>query len=230
MNGGYAMPDTEQIVLWLEKEKYDALAQRLMTLGIESVKQEIERLIEQRYEQVVPKEQREQIETQLQEGRKQSDREREAARRYSAVRITEGGISRYFETDNTDMLYHACNLRDQLRGRHGENTLTQEYEREHKTEIDAARFQQYQDSIGHSKNLIGLYDINLDDGVFTMWNPATGQSASYTAKDVSTAAYYAWRNSSRLYRYREQIFLQRLDGRELAGAEPEQEDGPRLEM
>ena len=157
-------------------------------------------------------------------------REREAARRYSAVRITEGGLSRCFETDNMDMLSHAYTLRRHLRGEHGASTLAQEYAQKRNTEIDTARFQQHQASIGHSKNLTGLYDINLDDGLFTMWNPETGQMASHTVKDVSTAAYFASRSASRFDKYKAQIFLVRLDGKKLTDTEPEPEDGPKLEM
>lgn len=224
------MPDAEQIVIWLEKVKYDALQEALKALGVDSVEQEMERLLRQRYEQLVPKEQREQIDIQLKEEIEQDEREREAARRYSAVRITEGGFSRYFETDNMEMLSHAHALRRQMRGEHSKTTLAQVYEKDCGTEIDAARFQQHQASIGHSKNLTGLYDINLDDGLFTMWNPETRQPASYTAKDVSTAAYYASRSSTRFDKYRVQIFQERLSGKELANADPELEGGPKLEL
>ncbi len=224
------MPASMEVLVWLEQREYDALKKALQASGIDSVEREAERLLRQRYKQLVPKEQREQIEEQLQEEMEQEAREREAARRYSAVRITEGGLSRCFETDNMDMLSHAYTLRRHLRGEHGASTLAQEYAQKRNTEIDTARFQQHQASIGYSKNLTGLYDINLDDGLFTMWNPETGQMASHTVKDVSTAAYYASHNSSRFDKYKVLIFLERLDGKKLTDTEPKQEDGPKLEM
>lgn len=224
------MPASTEVAVWLEKRVYDALEQALKESGTDSVEQETERLLRQRYEQVVSKEQREQIKLLLQREREQDEREREAARRYTAVRITEGGNSRYFEEDNTNALVHAYALRRHLRDEHEGNTLAQKYERYHKIEIDAVRFEQHQAAFGHSENLTGLYDINLDDGIFTIWHPETGQQASYTIKDISTAAYYAWRSSFSPYKYRERIFFERLAGKELLDAKPEQEDGLQLEM
>ena len=160
----------------------------------------------------------------------QEAREREAARRYSAVRITEGGLSRCFEADNMDMLSHAYALRRHLRGEYGESTLAQEYELGRSIEIDNARYEQHQSAFGHLKNLTGLYDIDLDKGVFTLWNPETGQPASYATKDVSTAAYFASRSASRFDKYKAQFFLDRLDGKELTDAEVEQENVPKLDM
>ena len=224
------MPASMEVLVWLEQREYDALKKALQASGIDSVEREAERLLRQRYEQLVPKEQREQIEAQLQKEMELETREREAARRYSAVRITEGGISRYFEADNMDMLSHAYALRRHLRGEYGESTLAQEYELGRSIEIDNARYEQHQSAFGHSKNLTGLYDIDLDNGVFTLWNPETGQPASYATKDVSTAAYFASRSASRFDKYKAQIFLDRLDGKELTDTEPEPEDGPKLEM
>lgn len=130
------MPASVEVLVWLERREYDALKQALQASGIDSVEREAERLLRQRYEQLVPKEQREQIDEQLQKEIEQEAREREAARRYSAVRITEGGLSRCFETDNMDMLSHAYTLRRHLRGEHGASTLAQEYAQKRNTEID----------------------------------------------------------------------------------------------
>ena len=224
------MPASMEVLVWLEQREYDALKQALQASGIDSVEREAERLLRQRYEQLVPKEQREQIEEQLQEEMEQETREREADRRYSAVRITEGGLSRYFEADNMDMLSHAYALRRHLRGEHGESTLAQEHALGRSFETDAAQFQQHQVAFGRSENLTGLYDIDLDNGVFTLWNPETGQPASYETKDVSTAAYYAQRCSSRFQKYKIQVFLEHLEGKELGNAELKQVDGLQMEM
>lgn len=224
------MPASMEVLVWLEQKEYDALKQALQASGIDSVEQEAERLLRQRYEQLVPKEQREQIEEQLQEEMVQEAREREAARRYSTVRITEGGCSRCFEADNMDMLSHAYALRRHLRGEHGESTLAQEYALGRSFETDAAQFQQHQVAFGRSENLIGLYDVDLDNGTFTMWNAESGQPTSYAVKDVSTAAYYAQRCSSRFEKYKIQVFLEHLEGKELGNAELKQVDGLQMEM
>lgn len=218
------MPSSIDILIWLEQREYDALEQALH----DSVEREAERLLRQRYEQIVPKETQEQIEAQLQKEREQAEREREAARRYSAVRITEDGLSRYFEADNMDMLSHAYALRRHLRGEHSESTLAQKYALGRSIEIDDVVFRQRREALGRSPNVTGAFEINLDVGTFTTWDRATGQSTSYSVESISTAAYYAIRSKS-IPLAKELIFSERLKGKELS-TEPEQEDGPKLEM
>lgn len=218
------MPASVEVLVWLERREYDALKQALQASGIDSVEREAERLLRQRYEQLVPKEQREQIEEQLQKDTEQEAREREAARRYSAVRITEGGLSHCFEADNMDMVSHAFALSRYLQGEYSASTLAQEYTLSHNIKIDDAVFCQYREALGKSPNVTGAFEINLDAGTFTTWDRATGQPTSYSIKSISTAIHYAVRSKSLPF-----LFEERLKGKELP-ADPEQEDGPKLEM
>lgn len=67
------MPASVEVLVWLERREYDALKQALQASGIDSVEREAERLLRQRYEQIVPNETQEQIET-LQKEREQAER------------------------------------------------------------------------------------------------------------------------------------------------------------
>ena len=90
------MPNSIEITAWLYEQQYNALAKCLRALGVESVNKEAERLIFERYQQLVPKEEQDKIENELREKIAAKEKQREESRRFGLIKIIENGSVRCF--------------------------------------------------------------------------------------------------------------------------------------
>ncbi len=76
-----------------------------------------------------------------------------------------------------------------------------------------------------SRNITGLCDIDLDSGLFHTARHLNGW-ATFSIKDVTAAAYHAYRKDYRTNDDMWRIFLDHLDGREITDQAP----GMRMDM
>lgn len=75
-----------------------------------------------------------------------------------------------------------------------------------------------------SNNITGLCDINLDSGVFHTVRHLNGW-ASFNIKDVTAAAYHAYRKEYRSNDDMWKIFLDHLDGKQITASTPKETGG-----
>lgn len=212
------MPSTTEIATWLYSKEYDALDQAFKRIGAGSIEKATQNALYSWYHQFVSAEQQKQIEIELHEQLVAEQKAREEVKRYSAICITEGGLSHYFETETfTCMRSNAQILRQYLRNemRNSMETLSQSYGNNCAVEINAVTFQHDLEAFGISKNVVGVFDIDIDAGTFTSWDHETGHPSTYALKDVSTAVFHAMRNSRRNFWEKDCIFKENLIGKEL---------------
>lgn len=157
------MPSTIEISAWLYELQYNALDRALKQCGAGSIEQELQRLIDARYNELIPAEQKRQIEQELRRQEEAERIEREKARRYSVLRITENGVARNFELeDYKDMRSLAVAVRRYLRQ---ESYMQLESFAEHfedEPEIDNHVFFKRQAAFGSSPNITGVFEVDLD--------------------------------------------------------------------
>lgn len=207
---------SEQIVLWLDEPKYDALQRILRERGtdLEAVMQA---RLEAYYRETVPIEEQTRI-NQAQEAERLAEAEaREAKRQFTVYRVREGGQTTCFESELClDEARSAARLRTYLREKTaGEAGLYADRPQQVRA-IDGELFDHraagYQ--AGDEKNH-GVLDIDMDAGTFAFLDREQGWR-SYAIKDTSAAAYHAFRRQGRSDQRALLVFREKLQGKELS--------------
>lgn len=219
---------SEQIVLWLEEPKYQALARVLEERG-EDVEAVMQAKLNELYEQTVPVQERIEIDDLIDADRLASARAAEATRRFSAFRIVEGNRWDFFETEREmDFLMAASHLRRYLRGNFPPGqTLSETFAKADHLDFDGfdCRITEYMDG---REQIRGVFQIDIERQIFSSLDREQGWR-EYDMGDVSTAAYYARKKDHRPEAEAQRIFYERLEGKELT-RQPTQEAGPQLGM
>jgi hypothetical protein len=136
--------------------------------------------------------------------------------------ITENGVEHHFESDyGMDMLQTAWQIRMYLRGDSEKKPENFAAVFNDAIPIDAQRFDEHVgELLDDSKNIAGAFDIDFDKQEVSGVHRFDGWK-TYSMKDISAAAYQAYRKEYRPWDERWRAFLERLDGREItAGHEP----------
>lgn len=209
---------SEQIVLWLDEPKYDALQHILRERGtdLEAVMQA---RLEAYYRETVPIEEQTRI-NQVQEADRLAEAEaREANRRFTVYRVREGGQTTCFESELClDEARSAARLRTYLRekttGGAGLYADRPQQVRAIDGELFDRRAAGYQ---AGDEKIHGVLDIDMDAGTFAFLDREQGWR-SYAIKDTSAAAYHAFRRQGRSDRRALLVFREKLQGRELPPA------------
>ncbi len=221
------MGDTS-IELWIDQHQYNALESILTKRGtnIETVMQA--RLMEF-YRQTVPELERTDINNRIEGERLAAERRAAEQRLFSVFRITEKGSTVCLECDHAfDFLQAANQTRRYLRQKMDPQPNTfAEYYLQAGTLISEERFHELVgEHIEGSRNITGLCDIDLDNGLFHTTRHLNGW-ASFNLKDVTTAAYHAYRKEYRTNDDMWRIFLDHLDGKQITESAPKEIDGHR---
>lgn len=209
------MGDTS-IELSLNRHQYNAL-ERILTersTNIETVMQA--RLIEL-YRQTVPEQERVDINNQIESERLAAEQREAELRRFSVFRITEKGATICLECNHAlNFMQAAYQARRYLRQEMDPPTRAfAEYFLRNGTQISEEKFSALVgERIEGRHNITGLCDINLDSGMFHTAHHLNGW-ASFHLKNVTTAAYHAYRKSYCSNDNMWRIFLDYLDGRQI---------------
>ena len=220
------MGDTS-IELWINQHQYKALERILTECGtsIETVMQA--RLMEF-YRQTVPELERLDINNRIEGERLAAERRAAEQRRFSVFRITENGSAICLECEHAfDFLQAAHQTRHYLRGEMDPQpeTLAEYYLRAGSPISEEKFSDRVGERIEGSRNITGLCEIDLDSSLFHTARHLNGW-ATFSIKDVTTAAYHAYRKDYRTHDDMWRIFLDHLDGREIT----EQAPGMRMDM
>lgn len=212
------MGDTS-IELWMNRHQYDALERILTERGTNIVTVMQTRLIEL-YSQTVPEHERVDINNRIESERLATERLEAEQRRFSVFRITEKGSTVCLECNHALEFMQAANqarryLRQEMDPQPG---AFADYFLRDGTVISEEKFSELVgERIEGSHNITGLCDIDLDSGMFHTACHSEGW-ASFQLKDVTTAAYHAYRKGYRSYDDMWRIFLDHLDGRQITEA------------
>lgn len=214
------MGDTS-IELCINRHQYDALERILMECGtnIETVMQA--RLIEL-YHQTVPEQERVDINNQIENERLAAEQLDAELRRFSVFRVTENGSTRRLECEHAfDYMQAANQVRRYLRQEMDpQPDAFADYFLRAGTLISEGKYNDLvRERIEGSHNITGLCDIDLDSGRFHTVLRQDGW-VTFDIKDVTTAAYHAYRKGYRSNDDMWKIFLDRLDGRQITEAFP----------
>lgn len=210
------MSHSHEIALWIDAEKYEALAKQLEKQG-KSLEQTVAEMIKKLYDDVVPVDQRREITKRAEEERRQQEKEKAAQRRYALFKITKNGSSISFEDEfYTESFSVALLLRRFLRGENdiGDNFFngTPKAENIYRTTVPLDKYDEQASLFTGDKHILRVFDIDLDHGYFSIGDRQRG-CTTYRTGDVSTAAYYAGKAESRNAGWREKELFRRLEGK-----------------
>lgn len=201
-----------EITLWVDERWCKALEKHLLDGTVaEKLEEHIDELVNQLPENVY-----ERISSEIWQEREQARMDAEAARRFAVLHVTENGESTYFVAEeNLEMLQAAARLRSYTR-KPPENSparFTGMFSRGEK--ISREQFQTYvNERLENTGRVTGAFDIDLDRGRFDSLHIMDGWQC-FRIQDISTAAYFAMKKSGVSQDTRWQVFLDRLDGKQL---------------
>ena len=201
--------NSKPLEIWLDERWYEALSQHLEN---ETVEEKLDNYLDELISQL-PEHVREKISGEIRAEDQQRQQELEASRRYSAFRVTEGGITEHFRTEKAvEMLVSASYVRRWLRQTErrpfqemlsgGENISAEEFG------------QMAAGCVEGDRKITGVYDVDLDTKEFSAVRPIHGW-ITYRLKDVSTASWHSYRTGSYDRERREARFMEKLTGREI---------------
>jgi hypothetical protein len=212
------MGDTS-IELRINRHQYDAL-ECILTMRGTNTETVIQEQLMELYRQTVPEQERVNIDNQIESERLAAERLEAELRRFSVFRITEKGSVVCLECNHPlNFMQSAYQARRYLRHEMDPQPGTfAEYFLTGGTLISEEKFSVLMgERIEGSQNITGLFDIDLDSRMFHTAHHLNGW-ASFRLKDVTTAAYYAYRKSYCSNDNMWKIFLDYLDGRQIAEA------------
>jgi len=207
--------DSREICIWTDKRWYAALSSQLGEGAVEEkLKQYLDQLIHQ-----LPHDQYETISAEIQAEEQKSRQAWEASRTFSIFRVKENGREEYFKVEpDTHMLRTAFAVRKYLRHEPGWQTASYAELYSDREPVSADEFGGLlRLHIEDPKRIVSVFDLDFDKGEFSTTDVGQGWK-SYTIKDISTAAYHAYRNKNASLKLRWDRLADHLSGREITSA------------
>lgn len=206
---------SEQIVIWLDTPKYNALQRILSECGtdIEAVMQA---RLEAYYQETVPSQERTRINLDIEAERLAQERNAEEARQFSVFRVKEGGAETIFEsTLHLSEAQAAARLRRFIQGeRTGPAGVYADLTGQVRNINQEVFDRRAGEFCAGSEKIHSVLSVDMDAGSFAFLDRAQGWKR-YAVRDVSTAAYHAYRMTGRPEDWARQIFREKLEGKEL---------------
>ena len=213
--------NSREVTLWVDERWIKALEKHAGGKSIEEVMQaHLDKLI-----LTLPDKVREPIAAEIKAEEAAATAQAEADRRFSIIRVTECGEVSICLTERGEPPFQvAQRLRRYLRGEDGGRGLCLGG-----TPLTETEMEQYvAEAVRGSQRVVGIYDIDLDAGEFSMLDAKDGWE-THRIKDISTAVYFASKKESADWITKRDNFRERLKGLEvlpvqrpvfIRGAEP----------
>lgn len=208
------------IELWLNNDKYRALANILSECG-EELETVMRAKLNELYLQTVPEQERTEIDNRIEAKRLADEQYAWENRAFSVYHTTEKGTEHYFESDFSLELMQVALLlhryqRDELE-RKPKNFFALF---QNSIPISASQFEEHVRSrLDNTRRITGVFDVNFDRQELSSVHIMEGWK-TYSMKDVSTAAHHAYGADYLPAEQRRHRFLAYLDGREIAKVAP----------
>ena len=211
------MSGSVELDLWLNEYEEAALSDALKEKGL-TVTEYLQQQVNRAYEEMVPSDVRARVAHRIGEERAAQLAEREASRHFAIFHIKEHGEEfRFLTNHNIEFLDAGRLLRNYVRSMQDrpDQGKSFAYWFRERVPLTPAEFDAYVDErISNSGRVTGAFDIDLDQGTFSAVHIDNGWQ-TFAAKDVCSAAYFAFRKQGQADNDRWRIFLDRLDGKEL---------------
>ena len=208
------MSNSYSAEVWLDSRRWDALEAVLEAQGT-SIERHLQDYLVDLYREMVPAEQAAEIETAIQQEDLKELQEREARKVFSAFRLWENGKSRCLATEYPkDFLTTARLLRKCLLEKAG---VADDFARKiyGGYDISLGRFEELTRArVDNSGQVAGVFELDFDRQVFSTAHILDGWK-SYRFRDISAAAYQAFRKEHSSQEERWRKFVSRLEGKEL---------------
>ncbi len=201
--------NSREISLWTDERWYRALTTHL---NGETVETRLQTVLEEMCKEL-PREEYERISGEITEEDRLAREEYEANRKLAIFRIKENGTdTRFLVNERMELLSTAHLLRAYLKGDtpSDDGFAGRFYRREPLTEEQFQAFAS--ERMENTGRVTGAYDIDLDKGIVSTLNIMDSWQ-SFTSKDISTAAYHAYRKAGLKEDERWQIFVDYLEDR-----------------
>lgn len=200
--------------VWLNEHRWNALEEALAKQGT-SIEKYLQTYLVDLYQEMVPEDQVKEIEAIIQQENLEAQREREARRVFSAFRLLEGGKDRCLVTESSKEFLDVARLlrKYQQEGAGGAEVFARKINESY--EIPMSRFEELtQERLENTGRVAGVFELDFDKQSFSAVSIMDGWK-SYWFKDVSAAAYHAFRKDHCSKEERWQKFTARLEGKEL---------------
>ncbi len=206
---------SREICLWMDERLYAALSHQL---GSKTVEDRLNDYLEELL-LLIPEEQRRQIGGEIQKEQEEYDRMMEEHQQFSIFHVRENGRDDYFQIDSATYTANtAYHVRQYLRGEPGwqADIFSEGYS--HREPISADEYDRLLAlHLESPQKIVSVFDLDFDKQEFSVAVPEKSWR-SYAMKDISTAAYHAYRNSYSLMEKREERLWDHLDGKQIASA------------
>jgi len=195
--------NSREVALWVDERWIKALEKQAGGKSIEEVMQaHLDKLI-----LTLPDKVREPIAAEIKAEEEAAAAQAEADRRFSVTRVTEFKETRICLTERGAPPFQvAQRLRRYLRGEDGGRGLCSDG-----ASLSEVEMEQYvAEAVRGSHRVVGIYDIDLDAGEFSMLDAKDGWE-THRVREVSTAVYYAAKKESADWITKRDSFRERLD-------------------
>lgn len=206
-----------QYELYLNEYKAEALEAVLKTDGT-SIEQQMQERLAALYTERVPLEVQREIQQRLDVEHADDERETEARRKYTVFHVKENGAGEYFWLDRgMEFLDAALVLRNHLRQPEGSaGSFAERFQSREK--ISAGEFDRMVGvRMENTGKVVGAFELDFDKREFSAVHIMDGWK-TFAMKDVSTAAYHAFRKAGLSTDERWRRFLSDLEDREITSA------------
>jgi len=207
--------DNKEICLWTDKRWYTALSNQLGEGAVEEkLNQHLDQLIHQ-----LPREQYEAISGEIKVEDQKCQQAWEASRTFSIFHIKENGREDFFQVERDMLMLNiAFSVRKYLRHEPGWQTASYAEQYPNRKPISADEFDGLLNlHIEEPQRVVSVFDLDFDRGEFSTTDTKQGWR-TYTMKDLSTAAYHAYRNENATLIQRCERLERHLSGREITSA------------
>mgnify|MGYP001046527803 FL=1 len=207
-----------QLEVWLHEYKLEALSSVLEEQGT-SAEKRIQEMVTDLYAELVPYEVQQEIRDRIDAERAAWEAEQEAARKYTAFRVRQGGMDEYYQLDhNETFLDIAKFLRSYLRKDQASPTAAL---REFLRDLEPVSAEQYDQLMAlrmeNPQKVTGVFDLDFDKQEVSVVDAADGWK-TYSMQDASSAIYHAYRKSYLTAEQYEKRFVERLSDRQVTSA------------
>lgn len=210
------MADTD-ITLFYNTHRLSAL-ERILTESGSSLESELLHELNDLYKNLVPEDERSEIEFRIERENASENAAREAERRFAVIHFHEGDDDFHFTSELRNNFYSAAYLyRRDLKDEVGKYTLDSiarhfgEYQA-----IDELTFSVLCDAMPNDQRITALMDFDFDNGTVSVCESSDNAWWTYALNDVSAAVYRAERKSGLSLETRREIFSEALAGKEIA--------------
>ena len=184
-----------QLELWLHEYKMDALSSVLEEQGT-TVEKRMQEMLTDLYAELVPYETQQAIRVRIDAERAAWEAEQEAARKYTVFRVREKGVDSFFQLERKESLLDVGKfLRRYLRGDQEAAAAAFQSAFAGLKPVTAEQYGQMMAShLEAPGKVTGVFDLDFDKQEISAVD--IGRSwKTYSAKDISSAVYFAYRKS-----------------------------------